>query len=140
MTNEIWKTDQSHSVYEFLIKFSLTFFLHFFFHFSFTHLKHAAVVSRICSTNTYLFSFFWSQTDTWDIIKRFLNTAKVQSFQGPINSYAQSIKKKKFKKHFLKRFKKKNFVTLVVFYIAGYNLLQPVLTHFLRPSVILVWL
>lgn len=66
----------------------------FFFHFSFTHLKHAAVVSRICSTNTYLFSFFWSQTDTWDIIKRFLNTAKVQSFQGPINSYAQSIKKK----------------------------------------------
>lgn len=109
MTNEIWKTDQSHSVYEFLIKFSLTFFLHFFFHFSFTHLKHAAVVSRICSTNTYLFSFFfWSQTDTWDIIKRFLNTAKVQSFQGPINSYAQSIKKKKFKKHFLKRFKKKN--------------------------------
>lgn len=37
----------------------------FFFHFSFTHLKHAAVVSRICSTNTYLFSFlFWSQTDT----------------------------------------------------------------------------
>lgn len=46
--------------------------------------------------------------------------------------------KKKFKKHFLKRFKKKNFVTLVVFYIAGYNLLQPVLTHFLRPSVILV--
>lgn len=73
----------------------------FFFHFSFTHLKHAAVVSRICSTNTYLFSFFfWSQTDTWDIIKRFLNTAKVQSFQGPINSYAQSIKKKSLKNIF----------------------------------------
>lgn len=40
----------------------------FFFHFSFTHLKHAAVVSRICSTNTYLFSFFFGHKPTLEIL------------------------------------------------------------------------
>lgn len=82
-------------------KIQFNFFPSFFFSlFIHTFKACSSGVENLFNQYLSLFFFFWSQTDTWDIIKRFLNTAKVQSFQGPINSYAQSIKKKSLKNIF----------------------------------------
>lgn len=91
------------------------------------------MVSRMCSTNTYL---FFVTNRHLILSKAFYTQPRCIGFQGPIIHTLNPFFKKK------KSFKdlKKISITLVVFYIAGDNLLQAVLTHLPRLNVIQVCL
>lgn len=90
------------------------------------------MVSRMCSTNTYL---FFVTNQHLILSKAFYTQPRCIGFQGPIIHTLNPFLKKRVLK-----IKKKNSITLVVFYIAGDNLLQAVLTHLPRLNVIQVCL
>lgn len=89
------------------------------------------MVSRMCSTNTYL---FFVTNRHLILSKAFYTQPRCIGFQGPIIHTLNPFKKKRVLK-----IKKKNSITLVV-YIAGDNLLQAVLTHLPWLNVIQVCL
>lgn len=90
------------------------------------------MVSRMCSTNTYL---FFVTNRHLILSKAFFTQPRCIGFQGPIIHTLNPFKKKRVLKIL-----KKNSITLVVFYIAGDNLLQAVLTHLPWLNVIQVCL